>query len=76
VQKTAITTPFGLFEYKEMPFGLRNAGKSFQQHVDRAIRDFQAAFTWVDDIVNCCRSHEEHVVPVQQVLQVLQDNGW
>jgi hypothetical protein len=39
VQRTAITTPFGLFEYKRMPFGLRNAGPSFQWHVDRAIRD-------------------------------------
>ncbi len=37
VQKTAIITPFGLFEYKRMPFGLRNAGPSFQRHVDRAI---------------------------------------
>ena len=37
MQKTAITTPFGLFEYKRMPFGLRNAGPSFQRHVDRAI---------------------------------------
>ncbi len=37
VQKTAITTPFSLFEYKRMPFGLRNAGPSFQRHVDRAI---------------------------------------
>jgi hypothetical protein len=30
VQKTVITIPFGLFEYKRMPFGLRNAGPSFQ----------------------------------------------
>ncbi len=30
VQKTAITPPFGLFEYKRMPFNLRNAGPSFQ----------------------------------------------
>jgi hypothetical protein len=47
VQKTAITTPFSLFKYKRMPFGLRNAGPSFQQHVDSAIRDCHAAFAWV-----------------------------
>jgi hypothetical protein len=75
VQKTAITTPFGLFEYKRMPFGLRNAGPSFQRHMDRAIRDCKAAFAWVDDIVICSRNHEEHVIHVRQVLQALQDNG-
>jgi hypothetical protein len=75
MQKTAITTPFGLFEYKRMPFGLRNAGPSFQRHVDRAIRDCQVAFAWVDDVVICSRNHEEHVVHVRQVLQALQDNG-
>jgi hypothetical protein len=74
VQKTDITTPFGLFEYKRMPFGLRNAGPSFQRHMDRAIRDCQAAFAWVDDIVICSRNHEEHVIHVRQVLQAFQDN--
>lgn len=29
IRKTAITTPFGLFEYVRMPFGLRNAAQNF-----------------------------------------------
>jgi hypothetical protein len=34
IPKKAITTPFGLFEYFQMPFGLRNAGSSYQRMID------------------------------------------
>ncbi|XP_062532857.1 uncharacterized protein LOC134201636 [Bombyx mori] len=40
IPKTAITTPFGLFEFPFMNFGLRNAGQTFQRFVDEMTRGF------------------------------------
>ena len=39
VPKTAVITPFGLFEFMYMTYGLRNASQTFQRYVDRILGD-------------------------------------
>ena len=51
IQKTAVTTPFGLFEYLFMPFGLRNAAQTFQRHIDTIFADTSFVIAYIDDII-------------------------
>ena len=39
IQKTAIITPCGMFEFLVMLFGLRNAGNTFQCLIDQILGD-------------------------------------
>jgi hypothetical protein len=48
-QKTAVITPFGLFEFLRMPFGLCNAGSSFQRMMDRVLAGLPFAYCYLDD---------------------------
>ena len=43
VPRTAIITPFGLFEFPFMSFGLRNAGQTFQRFIDEVVSDLEFA---------------------------------
>jgi Reverse transcriptase (RNA-dependent DNA polymerase) len=51
VPKTAIVTPFGLFEYVFMPFGLKNAAQTFQRLMDKILRGLPYVFVYLDDIL-------------------------
>jgi cytoskeleton-associated protein 5 len=49
IPKTAIITPFGLFEYVFMPFGLSNAAQTFQRTMDQLVQHLPYAFAYLDD---------------------------
>ena len=50
--KTAFTTPFGLFEFEVMPFGLHGAPATFQRMINHVLRDCCSfARAYIDDIV-------------------------
>ncbi len=75
IQKTAITTPFGSFEYLRMPFGLMNAGATFQRKVDRAVVDLEAGFAFVDDMGVASHNVEEHAIHLCQLFTRLREHS-
>ena len=75
IPKTAIITPFGLYEFLVTPFGLRNAGQTFQRMMDSIFRDLTFVFVYIDDILIASRDHAEHHHHLRQVLTLLQENG-
>jgi hypothetical protein len=61
IAKTAIITPFGLFKYLFMPFGLRNAAQTFQRFMDSLLKHLPFVFCYLDDIIIASNSLEEHI---------------
>ena len=61
VPKTAVTTPFGLFEFVRMPFGLRNAAQTFQRFMDQVLRGLPFAYAYIDDVLVASTTREEHL---------------
>ena len=69
IPKTAITTPFGLFEFLRMPFGLRNAAQTFQCFIDQVLRDLPFYYAYIDDVLIASASEEEHKHHLTLVLE-------
>ena len=73
--KTAITTPFGMFEYRQMPFGLRNAAATFQRFMDKTLYNIPNAVTYLDDILIASPTYEKHLTDIETIIERLQTNG-
>ncbi|KAL2078911.1 hypothetical protein ACEWY4_024655 [Coilia grayii] len=75
--KTAFCTPFGLFEWNRMPFGLCNAPSTFQRLMQRMFGDeqCQSVLLYLDDIVIFSSTVEQHLQRLEMVLMRLQNEG-
>ena len=72
--KTCFITPFGTFQFKRMPFGLRNAPATFQRLIDRfksTIPNVQI-LAYLDDIIVCSSSFKNHLQDLDLVFDRLQ----
>lgn len=71
IEKTAVITPFGLFEYTVMGFGFRNAPQMFQRYMDAVLKGLANAYCYIDDILIANEYLDEHERDVRRVLQRL-----
>ena len=74
---TSFVTPFGMYYYVTMPFGLRNAGATYQRcmlHVfgDHIGRNVEA---YVDDIVIKSRKTDDLVTDLKIAFDCLRAKG-
>ena len=76
IPKSAFVTPFGLFQFKVMPFGMKNAPATFQRLVDRLLDGFQDfACAYLDDIAIYSETWGEHLRHVEAVLDQIRAAG-
>lgn len=71
VAKTAISTPFGLYEFLYMTFGLRNAAQTFQRYIDSVLRGLDFTFAYIDDILIASKDEQQHEKHLRIVFERL-----
>ena len=60
MHNTAVTTPFGLFNFSRTPFGLRNSGRTFQRFIDHVTPGLDFVLVYLDDLLVTSPDHRKH----------------
>ena len=69
-EKTAFSVPRGKYEFNVTPYGLCNAGDSYQRMVDVTLAGLppNQALAYMDDTAVFSKTFEEHVESLERVL--------
>lgn len=73
VYKTAVTTPFGLYEFLRMPFGVKNGAQTFQRFINEILIELDFIFVYVDDILIASKSSQEHKQHLRSLFSKLKE---
>ena len=76
-EKTAFITPYGLFCYNVMPFGLKNAGATYQRLVTKIFKLLleKTMEVYIDDMLVKSKEHPDHARHLQKAFELLRAYG-
>ena len=76
-EKTAFSTPYGLYQFRVMPFGLCNAPATFQRLMEEVLAGLHwtNCLVYLDDIIVFSQTIEDHLDKLREVFSRLRDAG-
>lgn len=77
IDKTAFSTPFGLFAFLVMPFGLCNAPSTFQRAMTETLDGLidDCCLVYIDDIMIFSNTWDEHMTHLELVFKRLESKN-
>jgi hypothetical protein len=76
--KTAFITPYGIYAYKTMSFGLKNAGATYQRAIQMCFADqlYRNIEAYVDDVVIRIRNSDDLIADLEETFSSLRRFRW
>ena len=68
---SAFCTPDGLFQYRVMPFGMKNSAATFQRLMNKVVRGLVFVVVYLDDIIVFSDTWDEHMAHIRTVFERL-----
>ena len=72
---TAFITPWGLFRYARVPFGLASAPAAFQRLMEKILAGIEGVIIYLDDVLVMGKNEKEHDDRLSQVLDRIRKSG-
>ena len=70
--KMAFVTPFGKYEFLQVPFGLAQAPAYFQHLMNQVLDNCSFAMTYLDDIIIFSETEEQHLAHIEEIFKWLE----
>ncbi|PFX24909.1 Transposon Ty3-I Gag-Pol polyprotein [Stylophora pistillata] len=68
---SAFVTPDGLYQYKVMPFGMKNSPATFQHLINKVIAGLHGCEAYIDDVIIYSNTWEEHLKIIRKFFERL-----